>query len=131
MADPRPQADLNPRHEHADARTLTDENGPTSPPWSGSGPLQRQDMEAFVHDAYAPTFHVLNLNGTSWTAGRPNGQNQLKKADLFVRAEVFVKEKAPGRRVEYRRVIPSGNVVPLEASIVDESRPGWAPSSTP
>lgn len=41
------------------------------------------------------------------------------------RAEVFIKAAAPGRRMEFRRVIPAGNVVTLEATIVDAARPGW------
>jgi hypothetical protein len=84
-----------------------------------------EDMERFVGDAYAASFHVLNLDGSSWTAGRANRQNLLNDPAMFVRAENFIKAKAPGRRMVYRRLIPSGNVVTLEASIVDESRPGW------
>ena len=58
--------------------------------------------------------------------GRPVArQNLLQDPDTFIRAEVFIKTKAPERRMVYRRVIPSGNVVTLEASIVDASRPGW------
>jgi hypothetical protein len=84
-----------------------------------------EDMEAFVREAYAPTFHVLNLDGSSWTAGRPNRQNLLDDAGMFIRAETFIKAKAPGRRMVFRRVVPSGNVVTVEATIVDDADAGW------
>ena len=126
MADLRSADDFNPPHEHADGRP------PTSEEQRNVAAMERfrelyngEDMERFVREAYAPSFHVLNLDGSSWTAGSPNRQNVLADADLFIRAEVFIKAKAPGRRMVYRRVIPSGNVVTLEASIVDEARPGW------
>ena len=82
-------------------------------------------MERFVRESYAPTFHVLNLDGSSWSATRANRQNLLADAATFIRAEVFIKDKAPGRRMTYRRLIPSGNIVTVEASIVDDSRESW------
>ena len=84
-----------------------------------------EDMERFVVEAYAASFHVLNLDGSSRTASRANRQNLLNDRDTFIRAEAFIKAKAPERRMVYRRLVPSGNVVTLEASIVDQSRPGW------
>ena len=126
MADSAPRADLNPPHQHVDGRSLTDEEQRNVAAMERFRELYNgEDMERFVREAYAPTFHVLNLDGSSWTAGRANRQNLLSNSDMFIRAEVFIKAKAPGRRMVYRRLIPSGNVVTLEASIVDESRPGW------
>lgn len=110
-------ADLNPSHQHADGRALTDEEQRNA---AAHGPFRElyngEDMERFVREAYAPTFHVLNLDCSSWTAGAPNRQNLLDDADAFIRAEVFIKAAAPGRRMEFRRVIPAGNVVTLEAT---------------
>lgn len=126
MADPTARADLNPPHQHADGRSLTDEEQRNVAAMERFRELYNgEDMERFVREAYAPSFHVLNLDGSSWTAGGANRQNLLDDPDGFIRAEVFIKAKAPGRRMVYRRVIPSGNVVTLEASIVDEARPGW------
>jgi hypothetical protein len=125
MADP-PPGDLNPSHQHVDGRPLTAEEQRNVAAMERFRELYNgEDMERFVRESYAPSFHVLNLDGSSWTASRANRQNLLSDPDLFIRAEVFIKAKAPGRRMVYRRVIPSGNVVTLEASIVDESRPGW------
>jgi len=126
MADPTPRADLNPPHNHADGRPVTAEEQRNLAAMERFRDLYNgEDMERFVRDAYAPSFHVLNLDGSSWTAGGANRQNLLQDPDTFIRAEVFIKTKAPERRMVYRRVIPSGNVVTLEASIVDASRPGW------
>jgi hypothetical protein len=126
MADLTPRADLDPPHEHADGRPLTAEEQRNVAAMERFRELYNgEDMERFVRDAYAPSFHVLNLDGSSWTAGGANRQNLVEDPDTFLRAEVFIKAKAPGRRMVYRRVIPSGNVVTLEATIVDESRPGW------
>lgn len=119
-------ADLNPSHQHADGRALTDEEQRNMAAMERFRELYNgEDMERFVREAYAPDFHVLNLDGSSWTAGAPNRQNLLDDADAFIRAEVFIKAAAPGRRMELRRVIPAGNVVTLEASVVDDARPGW------
>ncbi|MPY92585.1 MAG: hypothetical protein GEV08_05790 [Acidimicrobiia bacterium] len=119
-------ADLNPSHEHADGR------GPTAEEQRNVAAMERfrelyngEDMERFVREAYAPAFHVLNLDGSSWTAGGANRQNLLDDPDAFIRAEVFIKAAAPGRRMEFRRVVPAGNIVTLEATIVDPARPGW------
>jgi hypothetical protein len=119
-------ADLNPPHQHADGRSLTAEEQRNVAAMERFRDLYNgEDMGRFVHEAYAPGFHVLNLDGASWTAGRPNRQNLLDDPDLFVRAETFIKTAAPGRRMAYRRVVPAGNVVTLEATIVDDARPGW------
>ena len=32
---------------------------------------------------------------------------------------------APGRHIRFNRVIPAGNVITLEASLLDDERPGW------
>ena len=126
MAEVPSRADLHPPHKHADGRPLTSEEQRNLAAMERFRELYNgEDMERFVREAYAPSFHVLNLDGSSWTAGGANRQNLLDDPDTFIRAEVFIKAKAPGRRMAYRRVIPSGNVVTLEASIVDESRPGW------
>jgi hypothetical protein len=126
MADQTSRADLHPPHQHADGRPLSDEEQRNAAAMERFRELYNgEDMERFVREAYAPAFHVLNLDGSSWTASRANRQNLLTDAEMFVRAEVFIKAKAPGRRMLFRRVIPSGNVVTIEGSIVDESRPGW------
>jgi hypothetical protein len=126
MADPTSGTDHNPPHQHADGRSLTAEETRNVSTMERFRELYNgEDMERFVHETYAPSFYVLNLDGSSWTASRPNRQNLVEDPETFIRAEVFIKRKAPGRRMEYRRLIPSGNVVTLEASIVDESRPGW------
>lgn len=126
MADLTPTRDLNPPHQHLDGRSLTEEEERNVAAMERFRELYNgEDMKRFVDEAYATSFHVLNLDGSSWTAGRPTRQNLVTDSDTFLRAEVFIKTKAPGRRMVYRRVIPSGNVVTLEASIVDESRPGW------
>jgi len=126
MADPTPRADLHPPHQHADGRPLTAEeqrNLATMDRFRGL--YNGDDMERFVRESYAPTFHVLNLDGSSWSATRANRQNLLADAATFIRAEVFIKDKAPGRRMTYRRLIASGNIVTVEASIVDDSRESW------
>jgi hypothetical protein len=83
------------------------------------------DMEAFVREAYAPTFRVVNLDGSSWTGNSTHRENILSDAGLFIRAEEFIKRAAPGRRIRFNRLIPAGNVITMEASLVDEDRPGW------
>lgn len=126
MADPTSRADLDPPHQHADGRPATDEEQRNVAAMERFRELYNAgDMERFVRELYAPSFHVLNLDGSSWTAGRANRQNLVEDAETFLRAEEFITSKAPGRRMVYRRVIPSGNVVTLEASVVDESRPDW------
>lgn len=126
MADLTSRGDLDPPHQHADGRSLTTEEQRNVEAMERFRQLYNSDdMERFVRQSYAPSFHVLNLDGSGWTAGGANRQNLVEDAETFLRAEVFIKEKAPGRRMVYRRVIPSGNVVTLEASIVDDSRPGW------
>ena len=126
MTDRTPRVDLNPPHQHVDGRSLTDEERRNVAALERFRELYNgDDMDRFVRESYAASFHVLNLDGSSWTAGRANRQNLLDDHDAFIRAEVFIKAKAPGRRMVYRRLIPSGNVVTLEASIVDESRPDW------
>jgi len=126
MADTTPRADLHPPHEHSDGRPLTDEEQRNLAAMERFRELYNgDDMERFVRESYAPTFHVLNLDGSSWSASGANRQNLLDNSDVFIRAEVFIQNKAPGRRMRYRRVIASGNVVTVEASIVDDSRQGW------
>jgi hypothetical protein len=126
MAELSPQVDLHPPHQHVDGRSLTDEEQRNVAAMNRFRELYNgEDMERFVAEAYAESFHVLNLDGSSWTASRANRRNLLNDPDTFIRAEAFIKAKAPGRRMVYRRLVPSGNVVTLEASIVDESRPGW------
>ena len=126
MADRTPDGDLHPPHRHGDGRSLTAEEQRNVAAMERFRELYNgEDMQRFVVEAYAASFHVLNLDGSSWTASRPNRQNLLNDPDTFIRAEAFIKAKAPGRRMVYRRLIPAGNVVTLEASIVDESRPGW------
>ncbi len=83
------------------------------------------DMERFVHDAYAPNFQVVNLDGSSWTANSTHGENILEDAEVFVAAEQWIKRAAPQRRVHFNRVIPAGDVITLEASLLDDDRPGW------
>jgi hypothetical protein len=126
MADTTPRADLHPPHQHADGRSMTDEEQRNLEAMERFRDLYNgNDMERFVRESYAPTFHVLNLDGSSWSASGANRQNLLDDTALFIRAEVFIKDKAPGRRMTYRRLIASGNVVTVEASIVDDSREGW------
>ncbi len=83
------------------------------------------DMERFVREAYAPAFQVVNLDGSSWTAGATHGENILADADRFIAAEKWIKQAAPGRRIRFNRVIPAGDVITLEASLLDDDRPGW------
>jgi hypothetical protein len=124
--DPTAQTDLHPPHRHVDGRPLTEEEERNVAAMERFRELYNgEDMARFVGEAYAASFHVLNLDGSSWTASGANRQNLLNDPRTFVRAEEFIKDKAPGRRMVYRRLIPSGNIVTLEASIVDESRPGW------
>jgi hypothetical protein len=40
----------------------------------------------------------------------------LTDGETFIREKTFIKARAPGRRMVYRRLIPSGNVVTLEAT---------------
>jgi hypothetical protein len=126
MADTTPRADLHPPHQHSDGRPLTPEEERNLAAMERFRELYNgDDMERFVRESYAPTFHVLNLDGSSWSTSGANRQNLLDDTNVFIRAEVFIKDKAPGRRMVYRRVIASGNIVTLEASIVDDSREGW------
>jgi hypothetical protein len=83
------------------------------------------DMERFVREAYAPTFRVVNLDGSGWTWSSRHRRHLLEDGDLFVRAEVFIQQRAPGRRMRFNRLIPAGDVVVAEASLVDENRPDW------
>ncbi len=83
------------------------------------------DVETFVREAYAPAFRVVNLDGASWTGNSTHRENILADAGMFIRAERFILSKAPGRRIRFNRVIPAGNVITLEASLIDEDRPGW------
>ncbi len=126
MAEHSDGMDLNPAHTHADGRSMSDEERRNVAAMERFRELYNgEDMERFVREAYAPSFHVLNLDGSGWTAGGANPQNLLVDTDAFIRAEVIIKAKAPGRRMVFRRVIPSGNVVTVEASIVDDARSGW------
>lgn len=83
------------------------------------------DMEAFVTEAYAERFRVVNLDGAGWTGNSTHRENIISDAATFIRAEQSIKQFAPGRRIRFNRVIPAGNVVTLEASLLDECRPGW------
>src|SRR3954453_4402919 len=112
MAELSPHVDLHPPHRHADGRSLTDEEQRNVAAMNRFRELYNgEDMEAFVAEAYAASFHVLNLDGSSWTASRANRRNLLTDRDTFIRAEAFIKAQAPGRRMMYRRLVPSGNVV--------------------
>jgi hypothetical protein len=68
---------------------------------------------------------VVNLDGAGWTWSSPHRRHLVEDAATFVRAEAFIKQAAPGRRIRPLRMIPAGNVVTLEATLVDEARPGW------
>ena len=126
MADETTTGDLHPPQRHADGRALTDQERRNMDAMERFRELYNgEDMERFVREAYAAAFHVLNLDGSGWTAGGAYAQNLLIHAEPFIRAETIIKAKAPGRRMAYRRLIPAGNVVTVEASIVDDSRPGW------
>ena len=126
MTDSTPDVDLYPPHQHMDDRSFTVEELRNVAAMERFRELYNgDDMERFVVEAYATSFHVLNLDGSSWTATGANRRNLLTDLATFIRAEAFIKDKAPGRRMVFRRLVPSGNVVTLEASIVDESRPGW------
>ena len=126
MAEMTPRADLHPPHQHADGRSLTAEEQRNLATMERFRELYNgDDMERFVRESYAPTFHVLNLDGSSWSASGANRQNLLDDAGVFIRAELFIKGKAPGRRMLYRRLIASGNIVTVEASIVDDARESW------
>lgn len=126
MADEPSGIDLHPAHGHADGRPLTDEDRRNVAAIERFRELHNgDDMEQLVREAYAPSFHVLNLDGAGWTAGAAGPQNLLVDVDAFIRAEEIINTKAPGRRMVFRRVVPAGNVVTVEASIVDGSRPGW------
>lgn len=83
------------------------------------------DPERFVRESYAPTFRVVNLDGAGWTWSSTHRRHLLDDAGTFVRAEVFIKRAAPGRRMRFNRLIPAGDVVVAEASLVDDERPGW------
>ncbi len=83
------------------------------------------DMERFVREAYASRFRVVNFDGAAWTGNSTHRENIIAEPDLFVRAERFIKAFAPGRRIRFNRVTPAGNVITLEASLLDDDRPGW------
>lgn len=126
MADETTAGHLHPRHQHADGRSLTDEERRNVEAMERFRQLYNgEDMERFVREAYATGFHVLNLDGSAWTAGGADAQNLLEDTEAFIRAEAIIRAKSPGRRMVFRRMIPSGNVVTVEASIVDDGRPGW------
>jgi hypothetical protein len=111
---------------YADRRTLTDveqRNVAKLERWRDL--YNGDDMERFVREAYAPQFKVVNLDGSSWTGNSTHRENILTNARVFIRAEDFIKGAAPGRRIRFNRVIPAGNVITLEASLVDDDRPGW------
>lgn len=83
------------------------------------------DMERFVREAYADGFQVVNMDGAAWTARSTHGENILEDAGRFIAAERWILDAAPGRRIQFDRVIPAGDVITLEASLIDEDRPGW------
>jgi hypothetical protein len=83
------------------------------------------DMEAFVREAYAPDFRVMNYDGVAWTGNSNHRQNVLTRAETFIRTEEFIKRAAPGRRIRLNRLVPAGNVVTAECSLLDDNRPDW------
>lgn len=126
MAESTASPDLHPAPRHADGRALSAEEERNVAAMERFRALYNgEDMARFVREAYAESFHVLNLDGSGWTATRPSRENLLMDAELFIRAEAFITSVCPTRRMLFRRVIPAGNVVTVEASIVDEARPGW------
>src|SRR4051794_41881611 len=121
MAEPSPRGDLHPPHAHVGGRALTDEEQRNVAAMDRFRDLYNgDDMERFVRDAYAGSFHVLNLDGSSWTASRASRRNLLDDPDTFIRAEVFIKSKAPGRRMVYRRGVPAGHVAQPAAPVGGE-----------
>ena len=110
---------------YADRRQLTDEerrNVARLERWRDL--YNGEDMAAFV-GTYAPDFRVMNYDGSSWTGNSTHRQNVIDRAETFVRVEEFIKRVAPGRRMRFNRVIPAGNVVTIEVSLLDDDRPGW------
>jgi len=67
----------------------------------------------------------VNLDGSSWTGHSTHGENILEDPDRFIAAEQSIKEAAPGRRIRFNRMIPASDTVTLEASLLDDDRPGW------
>ena len=66
-----------------------------------------EDMERFVTEAYAASFIVLNLDGSSWTASRANRQNLVTDPETFLRSGgVHLGQGAEAHGV--RRLIPWG-----------------------
>jgi len=82
-------------------------------------------MELFVREAYAPTFRVVNLDGTSWTANSNHRENILENTKVFIGAETAIKRAAPGRHIRFNRTIRARDVITLEASLLDSDRPDW------
>lgn len=83
------------------------------------------DMEAFVREAYRPELRVWNFDGVDWRATTAHRHNKIDDIETFIKAEKWVLRSAPGRKARFDRRIPAGNVVVVEATLLDTARPGW------
>jgi hypothetical protein len=82
-------------------------------------------MEAFARRCYDPEFALVNYDGSEWTGDGATSDNRLIGYDALVAAERFVKRHAPRRRLRFNRLIAARDVVTVEASLLDDDRPGW------
>jgi hypothetical protein len=79
------------------------------------------DMAAFVNEAYHPEVKATIYDGTDFDGSKID----LDSPKIFIETEKRIKKSCPGRKIVIERYIPAGNVVVLEALIVDDARPDF------
>jgi hypothetical protein len=83
------------------------------------------DIEAFVRTTYHPDYRMVVLDGVTWNGHAEDDANVFANLDEFVAMEAMILRVVPRRRFEINRIIPAGNVVTFQASLVDDARPGY------
>jgi hypothetical protein len=83
------------------------------------------DIESFVRTTYHPDYRMVVFNGLTWNGHAEDAANVFADLDEFVAMEAMILKVVPRRRFEINRIIPAGNVVTFQASLVDDARPGY------
>jgi predicted SnoaL-like aldol condensation-catalyzing enzyme len=83
------------------------------------------DMHAFIYETYHPEQKTRMMSGTWGTGNSTHGLNRLDDRDAFVAAEKFIMDYLPTRQIRINRTIPAGNVVVIEASLIDTANPDY------
>jgi SDR family mycofactocin-dependent oxidoreductase len=82
------------------------------------------DIENFVRTTYHPDYRMVVLDGVAWNGHAEDDANVFADIDEFIAMEAMIHDVVPRRRFEINRIIPAGNVVTFQASLVDDARPG-------